>query len=66
MAYSTSYLGDSFEKVVAKTAVKSGPLAIKEPTNYEYRAELLLDSSFVHNDTCKIGRRGFLGGVAHL
>ena len=66
MAYSTSYLGDSFAEAAMKTAVKYGPLAIKDPMNYEYRAELLLDSSFAHNDTCRIGRDGFPSGGAHL
>ena len=66
MCYSTSYLGDSFAESAMRTAVKYGPLCIKEPTNYEYRAEMLLDASFAHNDTCRIGRDGFPSGGAHL
>lgn len=66
MAYSVSYLGDSFAEAAMRTAVKYGPLAIREPDNYEYRAELLLDASFAHNDTCRIGRDGFPSGGAHL
>jgi alcohol dehydrogenase YqhD (iron-dependent ADH family) len=66
MTYSTSFLGDSFAEAAMKTAVKYGPLAIQDPTNYEYRSELLLDASFAHNDTCRIGRDGFPSGGAHL
>lgn len=66
MAYSISYLGDSFAEAAMRTAVKYGPLAIREPENYEYRGELLLDASFAHNDTCRIGRDGFPSGGAHL
>lgn len=66
MTYSTSHLGDSFAEASMKTAVKYGPLCIKEPTNYEYRAEMLLNASFAHNDTCRIGRDGFPSGGAHL
>lgn len=54
--YGTSYLGDQFSEAAMRAAVKYGPLAIKDPGNYEYRAELLLTSSFAHNDTCRIGR----------
>lgn len=66
MAYSNSFLGDQFAESAMKTAVKYGPLAIQDPTNYEYRSELLLDASFAHNDTCRIGRDGFPSGGAHL
>lgn len=66
MTYAASYLGDCFAESAMRTAVKYGPLAIKEPMNYEYRAELLLNASFAHNDTCRIGRDGFPSGGAHL
>lgn len=66
MTYSTSFLGDQFAEAAMRTAVKYGPLAIKDPDNYEYRSELLLDASFAHNDTCRIGRDGFPSGGAHL
>lgn len=56
--YGTSYLGDRFCESTMGTAVKYGPIAIKDPTNYEARAELLVDASFAHNDTCRIGRTG--------
>ncbi len=66
MAYSISFLGDCFAEAAMRTAVKYGPLAIHDPMNYEYRSELLLDASFAHNDTCRIGRDGFPSGGAHL
>ncbi|MBQ9988380.1 MAG: iron-containing alcohol dehydrogenase [Clostridia bacterium] len=54
--YMDSYLGDKFSEAAMCTAVKYGPIALKDPTNYEARAELMLASSFSHNDTCRIGR----------
>ena len=49
--YASSYLGDQFSEATMRTAVKYGPIALKDPTNYEARAELLLNASFAHNDT---------------
>lgn len=54
--YTDSYLGDKFSEATMITAVKYGPIALKDPTNYEARAELMLTASFSHNDTCRIGR----------
>ena len=56
--YLDSYLGDKYCEATMKTAVKYGPIAIKDPENYEARAELMLAGSFSHNDTCRIGRSG--------
>ena len=66
--YGTSYLADRFSESTMCTAVKFGPIALKDPTNYEARAELLLTSSFSHNDTCRIGRARlpFTGGGHNL
>jgi alcohol dehydrogenase YqhD (iron-dependent ADH family) len=55
--YGDSYLGDKFSESAMCAAVKYGPLALKNPTDYEARAELMLTSSFSHNDTCRIGRQ---------
>lgn len=52
----SSFLGDSFLESAMRTAVKYGPLALKNPKSYEARAELMLAASFSHNDTCRIGR----------
>jgi alcohol dehydrogenase YqhD (iron-dependent ADH family) len=54
--YGDSYLADKFCESTMCAAVKYGPIALKDPTNYEARAELMLTSSFSHNDTCRIGR----------
>ena len=61
MTYATSYLGDRFSEATMRTAVKYGPIALNDPTNYEARAELLLTASFAHNDVCRIGRGGSFG-----
>lgn len=61
----TSYLADKYCEGTMKTAVKFGPIAIKDPTNYEARAELLLNASFSHNDTTRIGR-GKLSATSHF
>ncbi len=64
--YGESYLGDRFSESTMSAAVKYGPLALKDPTNYEYRAELMLTSSFAHNDTCRIGRARYpMSGGGH-
>lgn len=65
--YGTSYLGDRFGESAMRTAVKYGPIALANPTDYEARAELMLASSFSHNDTTRIGRgRGASGGGHNL
>ncbi len=64
--YADSYLGDRFAESTMCAAVKYGPIALQDPTNYEARAELMLTSSFSHNDTCRIGRgRTPLTGGGH-
>ena len=64
--YGASYLGDKFAESTMSAAVKYGPIALCDPTNYEARAELMLASSFAHNDTCRIGRSLPAGGVVNL
>jgi alcohol dehydrogenase YqhD (iron-dependent ADH family) len=64
--YGDSYLGDKFSESTMCSAVKYGPIALKNPTDYEARAELMLASSFSHNDTCRIGRqRSPMSGGGH-
>ena len=64
--YGDSYLGDKFCEATMGSAVKYGPTALQDPKNYEARAELMLTSSFSHNDTCRIGRgRSPLSGGGH-
>ena len=64
--FGDSYLGDRFCEATMCAAVKYGPIALKDPTNYEARAELMLTSSFSHNDTCRIGRSAPAGGGHNL
>ncbi|MGM9947358.1 iron-containing alcohol dehydrogenase [Floccifex sp.] len=65
LTYETSYLADQYCEGTMRTAVKFGPIAVKDPTNYEARAELLLNSSFSHNDVTRIGR-GKLSATSHF
>lgn len=51
-----SYLGDRFCAGAMRTAVKYGPVAVREPQNYLARAELMSAASFAQNDICRIGR----------
>ena len=60
-----SYLGDKFSEATMSAAVKYGPVAVNDPTNYEARAELMLTSSFAHNDVCRIGKGPGPQGAGH-
>lgn len=53
---SSSYLGDQFAAGLMRSVVKYAPIALKEPDNYEARAELMLAGSFSHNEVTGIGR----------
>jgi alcohol dehydrogenase YqhD (iron-dependent ADH family) len=57
-----SALSDEFAEGLLRTVVKYGPLALKEPDNYEARAELMLSGSFSHNDLTGLGRAFPLAG----
>lgn len=56
-----SGLGDRFCVSVMRNVVQYGPIAVREPTSYEARAELLLTASMSHNDVTSIGRCGKQG-----
>ncbi|WP_130870590.1 iron-containing alcohol dehydrogenase [Intestinimonas massiliensis (ex Afouda et al. 2020)] len=58
-------LADGFAEGLLKTVVKYGPVAVREPKNYEARAELLLCASFAHNDITGVGHGGRQRGGAH-
>jgi len=64
--YGTSYLGDQFCESCMRASVKYGLIAVENPTDYEARAELMMASSFAHNDVCRIGRSVSTGGVVNL
>jgi alcohol dehydrogenase YqhD (iron-dependent ADH family) len=51
-----SALSDEFAEGLLRTVVKYGPIALREPRNYEARAELMLAGSFSHNDLTGLGR----------
>ena len=50
------YMLDTFMEGMSKTAIKFAPIAIKEPTNYEARANLLWASSWAINGLIDGGR----------
>lgn len=51
-----SMLADEFAIAVLKTVVKNGWVAYNNPTDYEARKQVMLASSFSHNDLTNIGR----------
>jgi len=59
-------LADEFGAGLMRTVVKYGPIAYREPENYEARAELMLAGSFSHNDITGLGHIGTRGGPHSL
>lgn len=59
-------LGDEFAQGLLRAVVKYGPIAYREPDNYEARAEMMLCGSFSHNDITGIGHVGARGGPHSL
>lgn len=59
-------LGDEFAEGLMRNVLNYGPIACNEPDNFEARAELLLCSSFSHNDITGIGHSGKRGGPHYL
>jgi len=57
-----SYLGDRIAEGLFRSVIKYTPIAIKEPQNYEARADLMLAGSVSHNDTTGLGRGRWEGG----
>jgi len=51
-------LSDKLCEAVMKSVIKNSPLAIKEPGNYEARAEIMWAGSVAHNDLIGMGRSG--------
>lgn len=64
----TAFLQDSFAEAILKTCIKYGPIALKEPDNYEARANLMWASSMALNGVAARGKTfdGFLHGVEHV
>lgn len=51
-----SYMLDRSAEALLKTCIKYGVIAIKEPNNYEARANLMWASSWAINDFIKLGK----------
>jgi alcohol dehydrogenase len=49
-------LSDRLCEAVMKSVVKNGPLVVKEPGNYDARAEIMWAGSIAHNDLIGMGR----------
>ncbi|MHB1375842.1 MAG: iron-containing alcohol dehydrogenase [Candidatus Humimicrobiaceae bacterium] len=51
-------LSDKLCEAVMKSVIKNGPIAVKEPGNYDARAEIMWAGSIAHNDLIGMGRSG--------
>ncbi len=49
-------LSDKLCEAVMKSVIKNGPVAVKEPGNYDARAEIMWAGSIAHNDLIGMGR----------
>lgn len=63
--HDSSALSDGFAEGLLKTVVKYGPIAVRDPKNYEARSQLLLCASFAHNDITGLGHGAGPRGGAH-
>ncbi len=60
-----TYLTDGLCEAIFRTIIKYLPIAVKDPTNYEARAEILWASIIAHNESVGVGRSGDRYGLAH-
>ena len=51
-----NYLTDNLGESIFRTVIKYLPIALREPENYNARAQLLWASVLAHNDSCGVGR----------
>lgn len=49
-------LSDKLCEAVMKSVIKNGPIVVKEPKNYDARAEIMWAGSLAHNDLIGMGR----------
>lgn len=49
-------LSDKLCEAVMKSVIKNGPIVVKEPGNYDARAEIMWAGSVAHNDLIGMGR----------
>ena len=59
------YLMDNLAEAIFRTVIKYLPVALKDPTNYEARAQLLWASIIGHNESVGLGRGNDRYGLAH-
>lgn len=57
----TTFMGDLLVEAVMKTIIKYAPIAVKEPDNYEARAQIMWGSSIGDNATLCTFCKGCLG-----
>jgi alcohol dehydrogenase YqhD (iron-dependent ADH family) len=57
-------LTDRLSEAVMKTVINNGPIVMKEPKNYNARAEIMWAGSIAHNDLLGTGRQGDF--VSHM
>ena len=53
-------LSDYFAEALMKDVIEVGKKLIKDPTNYELRANMMLASSYSHNGFTNIGKNGYM------
>lgn len=51
-----SDLADGFAEALLRTTIRNGSIVVKDPTNYDARAEIMWASTLSHNDLTGIGR----------
>lgn len=63
----TAFVQDSFAEALLRTCIKYGPIALREPENYEARANLMWASSMALNGVAARGKTfdGTLHGLEH-
>lgn len=54
----TAFLQDKISEGILKTCIKYCPIALKEPSNYEARSNLMWASSLALNGLCGSGKKG--------
>lgn len=59
-------LSDEFAEGLMRTVVKYAPVALKNQTDYESHAELMLAGSFSHNDVTGLGGKSPSAGTHNL
>ncbi|MCD4793845.1 MAG: iron-containing alcohol dehydrogenase [Bacteroidales bacterium] len=64
--YGESPLAERFVASIVKESMHYAPLVLKEPKNYDYRANIMLQSTYALNGTTVIGKAGGDWGVHNI